>query len=633
MWKIGDRLNGYEPGQFRRKFKILFVVISVALSLLVMRLWYLQIIEGGELRQRSENNSVRLRKIKAMRGLIMDRNRRILVDNQPSFDIVFIPNRTKDIGIVLDRIKGLYTERSLPLPALLDLPSRVKPFVPVLLERNVNMEKLAVVETHALDLPGVVTEVTPVRQYLNGEMIAQIIGFTGEVTRDDLERAVSGKLSPGDIIGKFGIEKYLDCHLRGKNGAEQVEVNVAGKAVRNLGRIPATVGNNVVLTIDSALQEAAWSAMENRAGAVVAMDPRDGSVLALVSSPSFDPNLFNGGISYDDWERLSNDPRHPLENRAISGQYPPGSTYKIVVAAAALAEGLITPETTFHCGGAFGMGDRTFRCWQAKGHGDIDLHRAIAESCDVYFYNLGKRLGVDRIAEYARAFGLGSALGIDLPREKNGLIPTKQWKLSRFRQPWQMGETISISIGQGYNLVTPLQLASAYAALANGGTIYRPRIVKQLESFDGHVVKVFPPEKQGVLPISSQHIDIINRALWGVVNEKGGTGYALRRPERDVCGKTGTAQVVGLPQDEKGRRTKRIAEKFQDHALFACFAPYRNPEIVVAVIMENAGHGGSAAAPVARKVIDVYFTRKEMVSAPRAVPVQVAENIGEISKP
>jgi penicillin-binding protein 2 len=633
MRKIGDRLDGFEPGQFKRKFKMLFIIISVALSLLVMRMWYLQVIEGDELRQRSENNSVRLRKIKPMRGLIMDKDRRVLVDNQPSFDIVFIPNRTKDIRTVIDKIKELYTERSLTFPALSALPGRVKPFVPVLLERNISMEKLAVVETHALELPGVATEVTPVRQYLNGEMTAQIIGFTGEVSREELDRSAAGKLSPGDIIGKFGIEKFLDSHLRGKSGAEQIEVNVAGKAVRSLGRIPAAPGDNVVLTIDSALQEAAWSALGNRAGAVAVLDPRNGAVLALVSSPSFDPNLFNGGISFDDWERLSNDPGHPMENRSISGQYPPGSTYKIVVAAAALEEGLITPETTFYCNGTFDLGDRVFRCWQAKGHGNVNLHRAIVESCDVYFYNLGKLLGVDRIAAYAQAFGLGAPLGIDLPREKGGLIPTKQWKLSRFRQSWQMGETISLAIGQGYNLVTPLQLANAYAALANGGTLYRPRLVKQLESSDGHVVKVFQPEKQGVLPVRPENIEIINRALWGAVNEKGGTGYILKRKEQDVCGKTGTAQVIGLPQDEKARKAKRVSAAFRDHALFVCYAPYGNPEIVVAVILENAGHGGATAAPVARKVIETYFARKKMTQTQPPAQAQGAADVRKMPKP
>jgi penicillin-binding protein 2 len=624
MRKISDRLDGYDPGQFKYKFKMLFIIVAVALSLLVMRLWYVQVIKGDELRQRSENNSVRLRKIKPMRGLIMDDGRRVLVENQPSFDIVFIPNRTKDIRKVIEKIKELYTERSLTFPSLSSLPGRVKPFVPVLLERNVSMEKLAVVETHALELPGVVTEVTPIRQYINGEMTSQIIGFTGEISREELERNTTGKFSSGDIIGKFGIEKFLDSHLRGKSGAEQIEVNVAGKEIRSLGRIPAAPGDNVVLTIDSALQEAAWTALGNRAGAVAVLDPRNGAVLALVSSPSFDSNLFTGRISPEDWDTLSNDPRHPMENRSISGQYPPGSTYKIVVAAAALEEGLITPETTFHCNGTFELGNRIFRCWQAKGHGNVNLHRAIVESCDVYFYNLGKMLGVDKIATYARAFGLGAPLGIDLPREKGGLIPTKQWKLSQLRQPWQMGETISLAIGQGFNLVTPIQLANAYATLANGGTLYRPRLVKQLESSYGHVTKVFGPEKQGVLPVSPQNIEIINRALWGVVNEKGGTGGILKRPEQDVCGKTGTAQVIGLPQDEKVRKTKRVSADFRDHALFVCFAPYGNPEIVVAVILENAGHGGSAAAPVARKVIDTYFSRKKIIQTEQPSKVQRA---------
>jgi penicillin-binding protein 2 len=343
------------------------------------------------------------------------------------------------------------------------------------------------------------------------------------------------------------------------------------------------------------------------------MDPRNGAVLALVSSPSFDPNLFNSGISFGDWERLANDRQHPMENRSISGQYPPASTYKPVVAAAALEEGLITPETTFYCNGTFQMGDRIFRCWLERGHGHVNLHRGIVESCDVYFYNLGAKLGVDKIAAYARAFGLGSPLGIDLTRERSGLIPTRQWKLDRYGEPWQMGETISLSIGQGFNLVTPLQLVNAYATLANGGTLYRPRLVKQLESSDGLVIKVYGPEKIKTLPVSPRNIRIINQALWGVVNEKGGTGHVLKRKEADVAGKTGTAQVIGLPQDDRARKARRASADFKDHALFACFAPHAKPEIAVAVILEHAGGGGAVAAPVARKFIDAYFDRLKAV--------------------
>jgi len=628
MQKSYSRLNGYEPGQFKRKLKLLFILVSIALTLIVARLWHLQVLKGDELRQRSENNSVRLRKIQSMRGLILDTRRQVLVANQPSFDLVFIPNRTRDISRTIGKIKALYDERSLTLPPLGSLTGRVKPLLPVVLERNISMEKVAVVETHALELPGVVVEVTPVRRYLNGEMAAQVIGFTGEISREELGQEREEPLTPGDIIGKFGIEKFLDGHLRGKNGAEQIEVNAAGKAVRSLGKIPSATGSNVVLTIDAALQESAWKALDNRPGALAAMDPRNGAVLALVSSPSFNPNLFSGGISFDDWERLANDRRHPMENRSISGQYPPASTYKPIVAAAALEEGLITPETTFYCNGAFQMGDRAFRCWQQKGHGHVNLHRAIVESCDVYFYNLGKMLGVDKIAAYASAFGLGAPLGIDLTREKSGLVPTKQWKLDRLRQPWHMGETISLSIGQGYNLVTPLQLVSMYATLANGGTLYRPRLVKQLESPDGLVVKVYGPEKLGTLPVSDRNIRIINQALWGVVNEKGGTGYILKRKEADVAGKTGTAQVIGLPQDDKARKAKRVSADFRDHALFACSAPHGNPEIAVAVILEHAGHGGAAAAPVARKFIDAYFARtKALQPQPEESEATKAEKI------
>jgi penicillin-binding protein 2 len=623
-----DRLNEYEAGQFKKKFRVLFILVIAALMLIVMRMWYLQVIKGDELRQRSENNSVRLRKIKSMRGLIMDTRRQVLVDNQPSFDLVFVPNRSRDINKIIENVKALYEERSLAVPSLASFTGKIKPLVPVIVEKNISMEKLAVVETHALELPGLVAEVTPIRQYLAGEMTAQIIGFTGEISREELDQEREEPLTPGDIIGKFGIEKFLDGHLRGTNGAEQIEVNAAGKAVRSLGKIKSLTGGNVVLTIDSALQKVAWDAIGNRRGALAAMDPRNGAVLALVSSPSFNPNLFNSGISFGDWERLANDRQHPMENRSISGQYPPASTYKPIVAAAALEEGLITPETTYYCNGTFQMGDRTFRCWNEKGHGHVNLHRGIVESCDVYFYNLGQKLGVDKLAAYARAFGLGSPLGIDLTREKGGLIPTRQWKLDRFGESWQMGETISLSIGQGFNLVTPLQLANVYATLANGGALYRPRLVKQLESSDGLVVKVYGPEKLKTLPVSARNIQIINQALWGVVNEKGGTGHILKRKEADVAGKTGTAQVIGMPQDDKARKAKRLSGDFKDHALFACFAPYGNPEIAVAVILENAGGGGSVAAPVARKFIDAYFDRMKVIQTkPRDSEATGAENI------
>jgi penicillin-binding protein 2 len=610
MAEMNGQLNGYEPGEFRKRFKIAFAVVAIMLSLLIMRMWHLQVIRGDELRQRSENNSVRLRKIKPLRGLVLDTNGQVLVDNQPSFDIMFVPNRAKNINDVAYKLKTLLAARDMELSTDIPPLGKRRWFPPVKLEKNISMEKLAIVETHASDLPGVTVEVVPIRQYISGEMLAHVIGYTGEISPEELKKDTDGSLSVGDIVGKDGLEKYLDQYLKGKSGAEQVEVNVLGKEVKVIGKIDPVSGYNVVLTIDSFLQKIAWDALKDKSGAVVVLDPRDGAVLALVSSPSFDPNLFNGGISFEDWDNLSNNPSHPMGNRAISGQYPPGSTYKLIVAAAALEEGLITPDTSFNCNGAFDLGNRTYKCWQKHGHGHVNLHRAIVESCDVYFYNVGKLVGVDKLAEYARGFGLGQLTGIDLPREKSGLIPTKDWKQSKLGEAWQLGETISISIGQGFDLVTPIQLVNAYAALANGGTIYKPRIVKQIEMADGRVLKAFEPEQKSRIPLSKKNIDILSYAFWGVVNEKGGTGYVLKRKEEDVCGKTGTAQVVGLPDDDKARKRRILSAKYRDHALFVCFAPYKSPEIAIAVIAENAGHGGSAAAPIARRIIDAYFERK-----------------------
>jgi len=352
------------------------------------------------------------------------------------------------------------------------------------------------------------------------------------------------------------------------------------------------------------------------------MDPRDGSILALINKPSFDPNLFNRGISDEDWNRLLNNPLSPMQNKAVSGQYPPGSTYKLIVAAAALEEGLITPHTEYFCDGTYKIGNRTFRCWKKYGHGNVSLHRAIVESCDVYFYNLGAQIGVDKLAQYARKFGLGSKSGVELSGEKGGLIPTKEWKLKKLKEPWQMGETTSLSIGQGFILLTPLQLIRAYSALANGGVLYKPRLIKRIMTERGQIIKEFPPEKESLIPVSKKNIEILNLALWGAVNEDHGTGQAVRRRGKDVCGKTGTAQVIAMPQDKEDDDINDIPYKYRDHALFVCFAPYKDPEVAIVVIVEHGGHGGSAAAPIARKIIDGYFEIKEKRNSLQSREVQ-----------
>jgi len=623
---MSGRLNGHDASDYRVRFRRLFALVLIAFAVLIIRMAYLQVVKGDEYKLRSESNSVRLRKLKPFRGLIMDARRRVLVDNQPAFDLIYVPNRITDINKITTAVAAVYAKKGLAMEEDVQLPSRTRPFMPIRLERNIPPEKIALVEIHALELPGVVVEVAPVRKYLGGAITSHIIGYTGEISREELEQREGDDSGPGDIVGKAGIERLLDAYLSGRPGAEQVEVNVTGRVIKSLGSVAPVSGYNAVLTIDFDLQTAADAAMAGRSGAAVVLDTRDGSVLAMVSSPSFDPNLFNGGISRRDWDKLAGDARHPMENRAVSGQYPPGSTYKVVTAAAALSEGMITPETRFFCNGSFALGNRNYRCWQRHGHGWVNLHRALVESCDVYFYNLGKALGVDKLAEYARSFGFGARTGIDLPREKPGLVPTKAWKLQRFKEPWQQGENIPIAIGQGFDLVTPLQLARAYAALANGGTLWRPRLVRQIEEADGRIVKTFPPEKTGELSLSAANLEMIRKGLWGVVNEPGGTGGALRRPEADVAGKTGTSQVVGMPREERNRRPMSYSERFRDHALFACFAPYRQPEIAVAVIVENAGHGGAVAAPVARKIIDAYFRLKQERAQPQVAPADHGGN-------
>ena len=608
MLEKRDRLVRYDPGEYRDRFTFFFWVILAAVCVLVLRLWYLQIIKGEDLLKRSENNRIRIREVKAMRGIVLDSRGVVLVENRPSYDVVIFPEDVKDLKGLVEKLEALYAKVGLTFPMDYEtIRENRRPFTPLRVDRNISREKLALIETHSLELPGVGIDVMPVREYYYGESMAHVIGYIGEVSREELERDRTSGYKSGDFIGKFGLEKALDRYIRGKPGGEQVEVNVVGRKVKTLGRVEPVQGYRVLLTIDSQVQKAAWAAMEGKAGAVVALDPRDGSVLALVSRPGFDPNLFNRGVSADVWERISSNPLHPMENRAIAGQYPPGSTYKLIVAAAALEEGIVNAETAFNCPGHFEMGTRTFRCWRKQGHGRVSLHRAIVESCDVYFYNVGRLLGVDKLAEYAQAFGLGTRTGVAMTGERRGLIPTRDWKLARFGIPWQPGETISIAIGQGYNTVTPLQLANAYAAVANDGEFFTPRIVKRIETDDGEIIEEFRPEKKAVLPVSRENLQLLKKALWGVVNEPGGTGAQARVPGKDVCGKTGTAQVIGMAEDDDG---SSYPYEYRDHALFVSFAPRDNPEIVVAVVAEHSGHGGSAAAPVAKKVIEAYFAGK-----------------------
>jgi len=609
MLEKQNRLTDYDPGKFKRKFNVLLWLVSFAFFLLISRLWYLQVIKGDDLRQRSENNRIRIQEVKSLRGLIYDTRGTILVDNQPSFDVSLIPEDTKDILGVIKRFASLCDLDGVDLAKKLSTTKFRKPFVPIKIDRDIGRDKLAIVETNSLNLPGLVVDVVPVRKYVFGEEIAHVLGYVGEISAGELGDDYYKDYRSDDIVGKYGIERYLDRYLKGVSGGEQVEVNVQGRKLNVLGRVEPVPGLNVTLTLDARLQKICWDAFTEKAGTVIVMDPRDGSLLSVVSKPSFDPNLFNRGISEEIWESLSKDELCPMQNRSISGQYPPGSTYKLFVAAAALEDGLITANTKIDCNGTFDMGNRTFRCWKKTGHGSVDLHRAIVESCDVYFYHLGEMLGVEKLAHYSKRFGFGSKTFIELHGEKSGLVPTKRWKRERFKEPWQGGETISLSIGQGFFLVTPLQLIRAYSAIANGGVLYKPRLIKRIVTAEGDIVREFLTERESTIPLHKKTLEILKYALWGAVNEEHGTGWVLKRKERDVSGKTGTAQVVGMPEDEE-EKEREVPYKLRDHALFVCYAPRTNPEVAVLVVVEHGGHGGSTAAPIARRIVDGYFELK-----------------------
>lgn len=620
MAKENARLTKYDPGTFRRRFDVIVWVVFLAFFFLAGKLWFFQIIRGGELKQRSESNRIRFQEIKPLRGLVLDREGNILVDNIPSFDVSMIPEMAKNSREVLERLTFLEDESGDRWKKHLKKNGGRKPFVPVRLERDVSWKELALIEMNAFQLPGIVVDVVPVRDYRFGEKAAHILGYVGEVGSDELEEGMIEQYRPGDLVGKTGIERMMDRELRGGGGGEQIEVNVSGRKIRVLGVKPPLPGNTVVLTLSSDLQEIGWRAFGEKAGSVVVMDPRDGSILAMVSKPSYDPNLFNRGISGEEWRNLLDDSLCPLQNRAVLGLYPPGSLFKLVVAAAGLEEKAASPDKKVFCSGSYTVGDRTFRCWSRYGHGSVDLHRAIVESCDSYFYELGEQLGVDTIARYASLFGLGKRSGIGLPGEQEGLVPSRGWKLRKMKEPWQIGETVALAIGQGFILATPLQILRAYCAIANGGLLFRPRVVDRIQSPDGETIRVIPPEIDGYLSLDPSNLKFLKEALRGVVHEDRGTGRALKKLETlgvRVCGKTGTAQVVKLPQEES-RNREQIPYKHRDHALFVCFAPYQAPEIAVMVVVEHGGGGGAVAAPIAGQILMEYFAGKKNRMLPAA---------------
>lgn len=604
-------------GAQSRLFLFSTIVVIGALVLLA-RLWYLQILNGDEYRQKSENNRIRIRPVQAGRGMILDRYGKVMVDNRPAFDVFMQREDAGDFRGVVRNVSGLMGSSPKDMETIV---RRGSPFVPVRIKKDIDRDTLAALLTNKLDLPGITVSIEPRRSYPYGTLAAHLFGNIGEISEKELDNEAYTDYRMGSLIGKSGLELKYETYLKGVDGGKYVEVDAAGREMTVLKKVESYPGNNLVTTIDLELQKAAEEAFQGKEGAVVAMDPRNGEILTFISSPAINPDMFAGPLDAKEWNKLINDPLKPLQNRAIHGQYPPGSTYKTFVAAAALEEKVVTKDTSFHCSGGLKFGNRVYRCWKKEGHGNVSLHRALVESCDVYFYQVGLKLGIDRIAAYARKFGLGELTGIELSDEKSGNIPDKAWRKKRFGAPWVDGETLSCAIGQGFDLVTPLQLLSAYAALSNGGSFYQPHLAKAVVGPDGKVLTTFQSEAKKRLDLSPETVALLKDALQGVVNEGGGTARSARLEDVKVAGKTGTSQVVMMRADKRVKG-QDLPYFFRDHAWFATFAPMEDPRIALVVFIEHSGFsGGHAAAPVAGKILKTFFDLEKQRQAEAEKPV------------
>jgi len=593
----------------QRLARIAFCVAGT-FCLIFIRLFYLQVINGEELRRLSENNCIRLQSTDPSRGMIFDRNGIRLVDNRPSFDLNIVLKDAKPVEQTVKKLSKYINVPESELLSKIENNKTVSSYKPILLKKDIGRDALAAIEVRKFDLPGVIVDVKPRRHYLERQTAAHLIGYLSEINADELNSGEYPGYTVGDYIGKFGIEKIFESFLQGKRGGRQVEVNVMGQVVRNLKTVDPQPGQNLYLTIDLRVQKKAEALLEGVAGAVAAMDPQTGQILALASSPSFDQNIFVDGMSHEQWDALVSNPLRPLENKVIHGEYPPASTFKIITAIAALEEGVIDKDTTFYCPGYYKYGNRVYRCWRAAGHDSVNVIKALAESCDVYFYQVGQKLGIDRLSMYAVASGLGSPTGIDLDHEAAGLIPTKEWKKRRTGVAWQGGETLSVAIGQGFDLATPLQMLVLTSAVANGGEMYKPLILKSVYSPEGSVILESKKQLAGKLPVSKKTLKIIKEGLWNVVNNKKGTAWIAHVEGFDISGKTGTAQVVGRSK-ERGLSEEELSHRLKSHAWFVAYAPSVDPQIAVSVIVEHGSHGSSTAAPIARDVIKTYFGQGE----------------------
>ena len=619
-----------EMQQFQLRLGIAAFAVLAALGVLAARFFYLQLVQHSVYQAKAEENRISIVPVAPNRGLILDRNGLVIARNYSGYTLEIFPRRVANMEKTIDELAELVDIQPRDRVRFRKLVAETRNAENLPIRNRLSDEEAARFAANRYRFEGVEIKARLFRQYPYGEVGSHVTGYMGRIDQGDqgrLEKEGSYANYRGtDYIGKGGVEASYENELHGTTGFEQVEIDAAGRGIRVLSRSPSQPGNNVTLTLDMRLQQVTEAAFGERRGAVVAIEPSSGGVLALVSKPGFDPNLFVDGIDPLYWAELNNNIDKPLNNRAISGTYPPGSTYKPFMALAALELGKRTPRSTIHDPGYFDFGGRRFRDSKAGGHGTVDLYKSIVLSSDTFYYQLANDMGIDAIAGFMKHFGFGARTGIDLQNEALGVLPSPEWKQARFRRPeqqkWYPGETISIGIGQGYNSFTPIQLAQAMAALSSGGAVYRPRLVARVDNARTGERRYFEPEQMHQIPVRGEHVEFVKQAMAGVVKE--GTGArAFAGATYTVGGKTGTAQVIAMKQNEKYDE-KKIDERLRDHSLFIAFAPLNSPRIAVAVIVENGGFGARTAAPIARTLLDYFLLGKVPAGLKRATPEDVA---------
>ena len=593
------------------RIQMLRIFILICLGVLCIRLWFLQVLNGSYYRDKSENNRIRTVKVVAPRGRIIDRNESILVRNRPSFNVGIM---VEDVEDPAKSIANVAKASGIEPGILFDNYTKNKSarrFEPRIIMEDISVEQFTKLKANSYSLPGISFDSQPTRAYPYFKVASQLFGYVREITKQQLDDINDVDYKIGDVIGQTGLEKFYEEILRGRSGYLQLEVDAKGIKKQELDRIPAKPGRDIKLSIDIDLQEAAEKAMGDHRGAVIALDPNNGEILVLSSLPTFDANFFSGELLAKEWDVLTKDPSKPMINRAISHAYPLGSTSKLLWSIAGISENIINPNSTVYCPGYFRLGNRRYLCNKPSGHGTLDLRMALTVSCNAYYYTLGQNLGIDKMAKYLKIFGFGEKTGIDLLGEEVGTAPSPEWKLKRFKEKWYPGDSVPISIGQGYFIATPIQLAQLGMTISNLGKMYKPHLMTAYgEKINGNFDNVIVPElKRDLIKdygIKEDVIRTIREISASVVENDRGTAKAARIPGIRVGGKTGTAQVVKKGLEHSGAQRK-------DHAWFVGYAPIENPTIVVVALVENSGHGGEFAAPVVREVMYKYFDKKGMI--------------------